>query len=206
MVYQWVNKLQNAIFPHHCRLCLAPIDILSHPSLNLCEDCLNDLPWISHHCQQCARPLPETGGNICGQCQRQPPAFQHCIALLAYTYPVDQLIIRIKFSNDLVLSQTLGKLLSDRLQQTVKQWPDLILPVPLHRKRLAERGYNQALELARPIAAITGIPIKSRLCKRIINTRTQSLLPVKDRRNNLRDAFKVCENIQDAHIAIIDDV
>ena len=202
MVYQWINTLQNSLFPPHCRLCLAS----ATNNLSICQDCLKDLPHIRHHCRQCARPLPTTAGDTCGQCQRKPPAFQHCTALLAYTYPVDQLIIRIKFSNDLALAESLGKLLSKRLQKTVKQWPDLILPVPLHRKRLAERGYNQALELARPIATATGIPLKPRLCKRHIHTRTQSLLPVSDRRDNLRDAFNVCGNIADAHIAIIDDV
>lgn len=84
--------------------------------------------------------------------------------------------------------------------------PEVIIPVPLHKARLRERGYNQALELARPVAHILQIPIDKHCCQRVKNTQAQSLLRAKERKQNIRGAFVVAETLSYKHVAVIDDV
>ena len=86
------------------------------------------------------------------------------------------------------------------------QVPDVLIPVPLHYQRLRQRGYNQALELARPIAKMLGIPIDIRSCRRRKVTKEQSGLQAKQRKSNVRDAFEVTGDLRNRSIAIIDDV
>jgi len=201
MVYNWLNCTLDWLLPATCRLCLAA----GHNQLELCRDCLADLPRIIHACRRCARPLPDETGPVCGRCQRHPPAFDQCSALFRYQYPVDDLIKRIKFQQDLALLRSLGKLLSLQMQQQGYQ-PDLLLPVPLHWRRLAERGYNQALELARPCARDNKLSLDYRICKRRRATAAQSGLPARQRRRNMRGAFVVNREVTDLHITLIDDV
>jgi ComF family protein len=201
MVYNWLNNARNWLFPTRCRLCLAP----GHNDLELCANCLHDLPWLEQPCKRCALPLPPGAGSICGRCLTQPFAFDHCSSLFAYQYPVDYMIKRIKFQQDLVLLESFGRLLIDDLH-ILKKKPDRIVPVPLHRKRLAERGYNQSQEVLRPLRKTGDFLIDTRCCKRIRATEAQSTLPAQQRRKNLRGAFTVTSNVNDQHILLIDDV
>ena len=201
MVYNWLNTALDWLFPATCRLCLAP----GADQLELCHGCLADLPRIAHPCQHCARPLPKDAGAVCGRCQHRPPAFDRCNALFRYQYPVDSLVKRIKFQQDLALLGSLGKLLSLKMQEQ-DCLPDLLVPVPLHRRRLAERGYNQALELARVCAADNRLALDYRLCKRVRATAAQSGLPARQRRQNIQGAFVVNRQLTNRHIALVDDV
>ena len=201
MVYNWLTKAQDWLFPRHCRLCLAS----SHTGLELCADCLRDLPWIQHACRHCALPLPAGAGAVCGRCQHRPFAFDYGDSLFAYQYPLDYLIQRIKFQQDLVLLESFGKLLAERLENRDLR-PDRIIPVPLHRRRLAERGYNQSLELLRPLQKSGKFFIDSHCCRRIRATETQSMLPARQRRLNLRGAFTLTGEVLDQHILLVDDV
>jgi len=84
--------------------------------------------------------------------------------------------------------------------------PEIIIPVPLHRTRLRERGFNQALEIARPIARSLSIPVDYKSCERVRKTSAQSLLPAAERRKNIKGAFRVTRPIAARHVAILDDV
>jgi ComF family protein len=100
----------------------------------------------------------------------------------------------------------MGELLADTIEKLPNAVPQLIIPMPLHPLRLKERGFNQALELARPIAKRLGIPINNKSCERIRVTQAQSLIPAPQRLHNVENAFRVNENFQATNIAIIDDV
>lgn len=144
------------------------------------------------------------------------------IALYHYQPPIDHLILGLKFGNRLTHAKLLGTLLAQHLQQhyeqqhykqqnhNLKSKPEIIIPVPLHNTRLRERGYNQALEIARPISRLTHIPINTRFCQRIKNTQAQSLLKAGERKKNMQDAFTIPDAIPGAvpykHVAVIDDV
>ncbi len=201
-VYHWCGELLDALFPPACRLCGARTQI----SNGLCKGCLQDLPRLGLACQQCARPLQGTTSLRCARCQRQPPRFDATMALFHYQPPVDYLLKRLKFAHDHGIGALLAGLLAEPLKQRGTALPDLLLPMPLHPSRLRERGYNQATEIARPLAETLAIPLRQDLCRRTRPTQAQSLLGTTARRLNVRHAFAVSAPMHVRHVAIVDDV
>ena len=148
MVYNFANRLLDILFPPTCRLCGKRVG----GGLALCAGCDRDLPRLTHACRQCAGPLTAQGqAEHCGHCQQQAPHFDRTTALCHYHPPVDYLIKRLKFAGDLGMAPLLAGLLAERLARRADPLPALLVPVPLHPARLRERGYNQAIELARPL-------------------------------------------------------
>ena len=149
-------------------------------------------------------PLP-IAVNHCGACLKKPPWFDKTIALFFYQAPIERFIIELKFNKKLIYAKLLGTLMVEYLknQHTL---PECIIPVPLHRKRLQERGYNQALEIARPLAKQLKIPLLTTACRRIKPTSAQLHLPASARRRNVKGAFRVDEGFSFKHVAIVDDV
>jgi ComF family protein len=198
---RWLGTL---LFPPRCRLCGAA------PAADtaLCQSCLNDLPWLESGCCRCARPLP-TGINslLCGECLKRSPGFDATTALLHYRAPADYLIQRLKFSGELAIAPLLADLLAEKIAARTTPLPKCLIPVPLHRARLQERGFNQATELARRLGRRLALPVDHRLCQRDRWTEPQSLTPLRQRRRNLHGAFSMSGKLPvDAHVAIIDDV
>lgn len=203
MVYGWLRKANFWIYPPYCLLCSRP----SRSGRELCDDCAHDLPWNRHACPRCALPMPtESGERICGQCLKSPPAWDSAQSPLVYDWPLNQLLQRFKFHNDLATGRLLGELLADFLVSATDPKPDLLLPVPLHAARLRERGFNQAVELARPVSRRMRIVIERSLCVRRKNTAVQSTLDARKRQRNLRDAFVVRSSLQGTNVAVLDDV
>jgi len=202
MVYKWTNKLQSLLFPPTCRLCRAP----GLPGLELCSSCRAELPWIRHSCSCCALPLSlDAGTTLCVKCMGKQPSLDSCSALFAYRTPVDGWIQDLKFAQDLSTAGLLGSLLASRITSDDREQPAIVLPVPLHRKRLAERGYNQALEIAR---SLTGkdYQLDPCCCQRHRATSAQSNLPASVRKQNVHNAFSVSRLPVGAHVLLIDDV
>jgi len=203
MVYNFQSALRSLLFPNHCRLCGSATG--TGPSL--CRACRHDLPWLGTACRQCAHPLHGSHTHcLCGHCQKQPPAFDRTTALFHYRPPVDHLIKRFKFAEELQVGSLLSGLLAGRLAERDGDMPGLLLPVPLHPARLHSRGFNQATEIARHVGRKLGIAIDYRLCQRKRNTPAQSLLSPNARRLNLRNAFAVHHPPGALHVAIVDDV
>ncbi len=203
MVYKWGNRLLDSLFPTACRLCSAGIS----GKLPLCTGCRDDLPRLAPGCSQCARPLGDSvRDRRCGRCQRKPPAYDRATALYHYGPPLDYLVKRLKFCGDLGMGPLLAELMRQQLQGRAHALPGLLVPVPLHPDRQRERGYNQALELARPLGRALDIPVDNRLCRRTRPTAAQSLLGTTARRVNMRNAFAVNFATVTPHVAIIDDV
>lgn len=198
-VYRWGNRLLDILFPPHCRLCGDP----AAAAFRLCRPCEQDLPWLGSTCSRCARPVPASA--TCGRCQRRPPAFDQATALFHYRPPVDYLLKRLKFSGELAIAPLLADLLAESLSTGAIPLPDALVPVPLHRGRLRERGFNQATLLAARLGRQLGLPVATQLCARRRATEPQSLLSPAARRLNLRRAFAVCDR-PPAHVAIVDDV
>jgi len=155
-------------------------------------------------------PVPAAHDRICGGCLRTPPPWQHATAGLEYRFPVDQLVCRFKFGRSLACGQILGAELSVRVRNRLPAMPDLILPVPLHRSRQFFRNFNQADLIARLLGKELGIPVHSRLLRRVRRTRAQSGLDARHRRQNLKGAFslnrKSLPDLSHAHVALVDDV
>lgn len=145
-------------------------------------------------------------GALCGQCQRKAPPFDRCIAPFRYEGPLPFMVSALKFRGALNVARVLGELLADRLETRTDPPPEILIPVPLHRRRLAERGYNQALEIARVAAPRLGLAIDQRHCGRVLATAPQSGLDEQERRRNLRGAFKVAGKLPWRRVAVLDDV
>ena len=149
--------------------------------------------------------------SLCGNCLRRPPAFDAAVVVTDYAPPLDRLVLDLKFGAQLALAPLLGSLLAEAMQlQPRTAWPDLLAPVPLGRRRLVERGFNQALEVGRRLARELGLPLEACLLERCRDTAPQTLLPPGERRANLRLAFAVPPAMQGRvrgqHIGIVDDV
>lgn len=195
-----INRAIERLLPTRCAICAAP----GQGDLPLCGRCLARLPRLSNHCSVCASPVEATTPVICGHCQQHPPLYDLTIAPLLYQEPVDHLIIGLKFSARLAYAKILARLFMDSLNECKR--PALLIPMPLHEKRLRKRGFNQSLELARLIAKQTGIPVDAHVCQRTRHTEPQSTLPAKEKKRNVKDAFAVSQPIAARHVAIVDDV
>ena len=161
-------------------------------------------------CRQCANPLDDVA-TLCGRCLRQRPAYDATIAAFDYAAPVDQLLLQLKFGARLALAPLFAQLLYEAMQrQPGWQRPQLLCPVPLGPARLAERGFNQALEIARPLAHLLQVPLQPRLAQRVRDTRAQSGVAPQERQANLAHAFAIAAEhgalLQDCHVGIVDDV
>jgi len=201
---KWLSNIQDWLLPRLCPACGG----WAGPGQDLCVGCERELPRLINACRRCAAPFehPAIPGE-CGQCQRRPPPYTRTLALFHYAPPVDHFIRTLKFHHGLGMATLLGRQFANRLL-TERGLPDRIMPVPLHRARLRSRGYNQALELARPIASTLGIPLDYRSLQRIRATAAQSGLSVVQRGRNMRGAFSVRPEIRldDLRIVLVDDV
>ena len=192
--------LSRWLYPWRCLLCHAP----GMDGLDLCRDCAAQLPRNRHFCQRCAEPLP-TSTNCCGRCQRHPPPWDRAWAPFRYAWPLDRLVSRYKFSANLAAGRTLTTLW--QVEQIPLERPELIVVVPLHPSRMRQRGYNQALELARSLAKPLAIPCRHDILTRVIATTAQTKLDAMARRRNVRHAFRVRPgSVLPTHVAILDDV
>ena len=198
-----ILRLDDAIMPLGCVFC----GTRTGPGEErVCRGCFGDLPWIANACSACAEPLgvglPE--GVHCARCQIRPPPFGSTVAPLHYDFPVDAGLKALKFGRRLYYAPAFAELLTahgDRLPSNI----DALLPVPLHWRRQATRGFNQARELCRPLAKRFGLPVIN-IARRSRFTDYQSGLSAAERRRNLKNAFAVKKAPRYRHIVIVDDV
>jgi ComF family protein len=182
-------------WPQDCVLCLAAADDA------LCARCEAALPWIGEACERCALPLP--GGGVCGACAVRPPLFDDARACLEYRFPLDRLVQRFKFAGDLAIGRWLAARMARHLRDAKA---DVIVVPPLARARLRERGFNQALELAKPFARALDIRLAPAALVRVRETQPQPGLRRAERARNLRGGFRCEARVHDLHVAIVDDV
>jgi ComF family protein len=169
----------------------------------LCADCEQELPRLARpRCPRCALASP--AGAVCGRCLAKSPRYDETVAALAYEFPADALIHALKFRSELALAPLLSHLLLKEIASATRV--DMVVPVPLSAPRLKERGYNQALELARPIAARLGRPLDFAACERAREAPPQTDLPWAERAKNVRGAFRCTRALTGASVAVVDDV
>jgi len=199
--------MQRLVLPAHCLLCAQD----GSAQRDLCDGCARDLVGNDRCCPRCALPLAAPA-PLCGECLRSAPPFAAAFAPYVYVHPLDLLVTKLKFGHSLAAGRVLSELWLDAIALRAPALPDLFVPVPLHTSRLRERGYNQALELARPLAGALRIPLAEGLLARTKPTAAQTHLDAKARRRNLRGAFEFRADAAHAamanaaHVALIDDV
>ncbi|MCW8982749.1 MAG: ComF family protein [Gammaproteobacteria bacterium] len=203
------QRLLATIYPPQCLLCGAEGQLIDGVAIDLCETCGQGLALNEQCCWRCAIPLPSPS-EICGQCLKKPPPFDSLYAPFLYQDGIRELLLTLKFNQKLSHARLLGALLSEKLSNHVAQLdelPDAIVPVPLHSKRERQRGFNQALELLRPVARRLQLDINHQLVMRGAATTKQTKLSADERRRNLKGAFSVRKGVAvPRHLVIFDDV
>lgn len=208
-------QLIDLLLPTQCALCSAAC----HGSEGLlCPACVSQFfAGATPRCPCCANPLPASpmasgpaaAAPCCGQCLAQRPAFDATLVTADYALPVDQLVLQLKFAQRLALAALMAQRIAARLRQAQAAGtalPDLLCPVPLGPRRLASRGYNQALEIARPLARSLDLPLETRLLARVRETAAQSSVTPAQRRANIAGAFAVTSGVRGRHVGVVDDV
>ena len=203
MLHNWINIIQDYLLPPTCILC----GNTGFNSLDLCEHCFKRLSRNQHCCYRCAERFttPITTPQLCGKCLSSPPAFDETIAPFVYQGEMRHLITSLKYRAQTRNARLLGSLLANHLKENAQR-PELIIPVPLHKVRYRERGFNQTIEIATIISQTLNIPLDLSGCIRTENTPHQVALNAQQRQTNIKNAFTIIKPISAQHIAIIDDV
>jgi ComF family protein len=168
----------------------------------VCPACEAGLAAIGRPCPGCALPLPP--GGTCAPCRRHPRAFDAAVARFEYRFPVDRLVQRFKYAGDLALGRWLALQLAEHVRGLPR--PDLLVAPPLAPQRLRERGFNQAVELARTLGRELGVRQDITGLRRGRSTVPQAGLGRRARQANLRGAFECRRAYAGLHVAIVDDV
>ncbi|XLZ73077.1 ComF family protein [Massilia sp. SR12] len=222
MASAFAGGLLAALLPCNCVLCSASGASLLCPGCRAqffsarsprCPICANPLPGPVPAHGPAAAPAGDAGATLarsppCGRCLSDRPAFDATIAAADYALPVDRLVLQLKFAGQLALARLFADLLADAVQQHEASRPALLCPVPLGLQRLSERGYNQSLEIARPLGQQLGIALHAGLAVRVRDTRAQSRTPHGARHANIAHAFAIPDRalVEGRHIGLVDDV
>ena len=239
IINQWLGS--KRLFKQNCLLCQSP----DGGDLGLCLSCQNQLPWHNKpHCPQCG--LLSFNSQLCGHCLKSPPSFDITKALFTYNFPLDSLLQRYKYGSLLSLGKSFATLMTrnmllnddqnNALNKALNKQTDLnllcknsaidlIMPMPMHPKRLQVRGFNQALEISKIISKKLNIPLDYSTLVRNKFTPPQASLTLKERVKSIRGVFSVREllnnqpqalsikslnlkssNLKGLRIALIDDV
>lgn len=208
MVFQWLRGLSSyrqlvgtgSWLPSRCAICRA------WPSAPVCDQCISHYAQPTTRCRRCALPL--AAGGTCGTCLQHPPPLDLCLSATRYGWPWAPLVSAFKFQAQPGWASPLATLMlsSDWVEDTLDA-ADWVLPIPLSRERLAERGYNQSWLLAR---ALCPAKAHAQLLLRTRDTPSQRTLSRHDRLANLEGAFAVepllASHIPGKRVVLIDDV
>ena len=196
-----LHAVGDALYPQLCALCG-----LENPDRRICHLCREILPDNTLACERCAVPVEMnlTPGTYCADCQHAPPPFEYARAPFLYAFPVDTALKAIKFGRELHYIPAFADYLLPELEQLADR-VDALLPMQLHRWRHARRGFNQAIELCKPLKRASGLPVILNVV-RVKATRSQSDLNAAERKRNLKDAFAVRGKLKCRQPLIVDDV
>jgi len=191
------TRVAQGLLAQDCLLCLA-----ASGTQLICQACADELPSAASACPRCA--LPGSSNAECGACIANSPHYDASVAAFDYAYPVDALIQALKYGGQLALAGLFAQALQRRIGRPAEV--DLIVPLPLHPARLAERGFNQAAEIAKVLSRSCGIAMEAQLARRVRDTTPQTALPWRERASNIRRAFECERDLAGLRIAVVDDV
>ncbi len=208
-VKQILNALLDVLLPPICHICHSFIP--NADTIHICTICHDRLPLIiSPLCPICGIPFAGAGlDHFCGACLTHPPHYDTARAHFLYEGSVRDLIHSFKYSRMTHLRKPLALLTLQGMREFVTdQNPHFIVPVPLHRSRLRERGFNQAVLLGSVLSHQLSLPIRTNVLVRTRPTEPQIELPAAERRSNVKGAFAVIrqESVADKRILLLDDV
>ena len=208
--------LVDWLYPPRCRACAGRIH--GRDAEYFCAGCWQQIQRVEHPlCDVCGRPFPDASGDdhTCGVCLQRRPRFAAARAWARYPredladHPLRQVVQKYKYGRKVSLGKPLGRLMARGCHEFLNRIEaDLIVPVPLHPKRLRWRGFNQSVLLARQISRVYGLPMDPFVLQRRKETPPQTRLTEDERRRNMRRAFALHldKSVKDQTILLVDDV
>lgn len=203
----FVNSFLNALFPNNIKCIVCDKELNQTTHFDLCDECMQNMPLnAGKTCIKCGEKI-NSRSKYCLRCKHYKPKFKQCFSPLLYEKPVTYLIKNFKYNNKQYLSQPLGNFLVQTYILNNLNC-DIVLPVPLHEKRLKQRGFNQSELLANQLGQKLNLPVTNEILKRVKNTKTQTNLTKQERQQNVKNAFKVFHRgiIKNKTVLLIDDV
>mgnify|MGYP002647305655 CR=1 FL=1 len=199
------NAVNNLLFPPHCIFCDCITDFRNE--YHICDKCREAVtPLMGNRCKVCLR---ETRGNfgtdLCAACRTKMPYFDRLRSCYEYNKYVRNCVLRLKFHQRYDHARTMGMLMTNLIEEGSA---DYIIPVPVSKERLRERGYNQSVLFSKEISAGTKIPMRTDLLFKIKDTKPQSSLKFNERTENVKNSYKAAsgELLKGKRIILTDDV
>ena len=199
------DGLLTLLYPRRCPACDAPVPY----GQMICRQCEKAcVPIVEGYCMKCGKPLHNSRMEYCGDCVRKTHRFARGRAVFVYQGAIVKSLYRFKYGHRQEYAAYYGKVAATQLGEELKMLgAQLLVPVPLHPKRYAKRGYNQAAVFANALSEHLHIPVCENAVVRVKNTIPQKLLDEQGRQNNLKKAFKVGQNVVKSKVIIvIDDI
>ncbi|MCR4729040.1 MAG: ComF family protein [Lachnospiraceae bacterium] len=197
-------KILNLLYPERCPVCDT---VIPFGRRGFCVECAAHPALIKEPvCMKCGRPI-EKQKEYCEDCEGTKRNYDGGRFAFSYT-SVSAGVYRFKYMNRRAYAKTYARVINDELDGWIRSLnAKALIPVPLHKKRLIARGYNQSKILADEISALTGIPVADKCVERVINTAPQKLFNRKQRLINVKKAFIVRENVVKLDtVIIVDDI
>lgn len=197
-----LKRILYQLYPSICVLCGSQ----GQGDRPLCLACEQALPQNIHACERCACPLPPAvDTRLCARCLQKAPPYDRAWSPFLYAQPLEWMIHQFKFNAKLYMGRLLADMAIARLPARLER-PECIIPVPLHPRRLRQRGFNQSMELAHYLGTALTVPVDVRRCHKIIHTEAQTGKTARQRRRNVRHAFRFDNRPQYRHVVLLDDV
>lgn len=209
LAWTFAEALLDLIYPSniYCICCNKPIQ--DTVRFSICPQCMEEIRWaFGKTCAKCGKPLQDWYyPSICTDCTINRHFFERGFTCVFYGEKEKKIVYDIKYNQKAYIAAKIAEIMKERLKSANIN-PDCILPVPMHKMKLKERGYNQAEILSVYLSELTGIEYKNNILLRIKNTEPMSRLSLSERKNNLRNAFAVekKEKIKGKRILLVDDV
>ena len=207
-LWKAAKQAAELFYPSRCPLC-GQIPQTADPHGDVCDMCRAKLVYTGeNYCMKCGRPILSERDEYCRDCQRHSRSFARCRAVFSYQGAVRTSLYRFKYANKREYAGYYGREMWQYLGDWIQSLhADVIVPVPIHKKRYRQRGYNQAALLAKELSRLSGIPADTKTLVRIRNTMPQKQLTALERTANLKGAFAVrSPELKGKRILLTDDI
>jgi len=199
------DVILNAVFPKTCPVC----DNIIRYDEKICRKCVTKIKYIEEpRCKKCSKQLKDETAEYCLDCSRTHHLYRNGIAAFLYDDVVSKSIYKFKYHNRRTYAEYYGETIAKRYEAIIKSWhADVIIPVPIHEKKLIKRGYNQAGLIAKQLGINLGMKVDEKVLLRTVNTRPQKEMTKAERKKNLEKAFKISRNVvRYRKVILVDDI
>lgn len=200
-----MNTFLDILYPRHCPVCH---NIIGFRGQKICDSCREELkPVTGPRCYKCSRPLSDSGQEYCRDCSSRRHFFEQGTGIFPYSTLLQESLYKLKYEKRQEYGTFYGELGALLAKEQISRWKiDIIVPIPLHRKRLEKRGYNQAELIAEAVGERLDLPVDKALLKRKVNTCPQKDLGPVERKANLKNAFISKGRLEGGNVLLVDDI